>query len=82
MLIKKNKKEKKMKMTPMTINYILLLVTGVNSLFIIISLIRGKGLGRKPFRQIAFIVVFILVLIATAEGIDYYTFRHMIESAL
>jgi hypothetical protein len=64
----------------MTLNYILLIITGILSLTGIRQMVKG-GAGRvKPFRTLAAVIVFVLVLIATLKGIDYITFKTMIES--
>ncbi len=64
----------------MTLNYILLALTGVYSLVVIVRLIRGRGwLSRKIMGDILVFVLFVLVLIATLKGMDYNSFRFMIE---
>jgi len=62
----------------MLTNYILLAVTGLYTLFGIISWIKGT-VGVRPIRVILFGIIFILVLIATLMGMDYNSFRAMIE---
>lgn len=64
----------------MTINYILLVITGLYTVARIVNLVRGKGwLSRRILVDIAMPLVFILVLIATMMGMDYTTFVAMIE---
>jgi hypothetical protein len=67
-------------MNGMTLNYILLAFTGIYSLVVIVRLIRGKGwLSNKILGDVFVILLFVLVLIATLMGMDYQSFRHMIE---
>jgi cytosine/adenosine deaminase-related metal-dependent hydrolase len=64
----------------MVLNYVLLAITGILSITGIMEMIKG-GAGRaRPFRTIGAVIVFILVLIATLTGMDYVTFKAMIES--
>jgi hypothetical protein len=62
----------------MTLNYALLAITGILAI--------GGLIGRAPsgggqFRSMAAAAVFVIVLIATLRGIDYATFKIMLESA-
>lgn len=67
-------------MNPMILNYILLAVTGIYSIIIVVNLIRGRGwTSNRMFRDILILLLFVLVLIATIKGIDYVSFRQMIE---
>jgi hypothetical protein len=64
----------------MVLNYVLLGITGILVITGILEMARG-GAGRiKPFRTIGAAIVFVLVLIATLTGMDYATFKVMIES--
>jgi hypothetical protein len=67
----------------MFLNYLLLAVTGIYSAIAIIRFKRGQGwISQYMFGDIFVILIFILVLIATIMGIDYITFRTMIESSV
>lgn len=67
----------------MGLNYLLLGVTGAISLANALSLFRGRGwLGSRCLAGVAAMVVFVLVLCATARGLDYNTFRGLLESGL
>jgi hypothetical protein len=67
-------------MEGMTLNYVLLAITGIYSLVVIIRLIQGKGwLSNKILGDVFVILLFVLVLIATLKGMDYTSFRMMIE---
>jgi uncharacterized membrane protein len=66
----------------MVINYVLLGITGILAITGILEMVRG-GAGRiKLFRTIGAAIVFVLVLIATLTGMDYATFKAMIESTV
>lgn len=62
----------------MILNYILLGVCGIFGILGIIGMVKGEG-HRRPFQTIAFILVFILVLIATIMGLTYDQLLAMIE---
>ncbi|MDR0720056.1 MAG: hypothetical protein LBF78_10510 [Treponema sp.] len=64
----------------MVVNYVLLAVTGILSITGILEMVKGSAGRVRPFRTIGFVIVFILVLIATLTGTDYATFKVMIES--
>ena len=65
----------------MSLNYLLLGTMGLISLFNIISLIKGRGwLGNRYFSGLLSMFVFVLVAIATIMGMDYATFRTLIEA--
>jgi hypothetical protein len=66
----------------MTLNYLLLTVTAILSISGIIEIVRGTSPKINIFRTIGSIVAFAIALIATLKGIDYPTFKIMIESAL
>jgi hypothetical protein len=66
----------------MALNWALLAVTALLSLTGIIEMVRGSAARIHPFRTVAAIVVFAIALLATLKGIDYATFKIMIESAL
>ncbi len=67
----------------MALNYLLLGVTGLLSLGNAVSLIRGRGwLGERCLSGAAAMVLFALVLAATALGLDYQTFRGILEAGL
>jgi hypothetical protein len=66
----------------MALNYALLAVTGLLSLTGIIEMARGSAARGHPFRTVASILVFAIALLATLKGIDYATFKIMIESAV
>jgi hypothetical protein len=70
-------------MSGMTINYILLAFTGIYSLIVIVRLIQGKGwLSNKILGDVFVFLLFVLVLTATLMGMDYQSFRYMIEGRL
>jgi len=70
-------------MNAMTINYLLLAVTGIYSVIIVVNLIRGRGwVSNRMRRDILILLLFVLVLIATIMGMDYYSFQRMIEGRL
>lgn len=62
----------------MILNYILLAVTGIFSILGIIGMVKGEG-RQRPFRTIAFVLVFILVLVATFMGLTYDQLLAIIE---
>lgn len=64
-------------MDTIILNYLLLAITGIYSICSIVELIKGRGIR---FRGILFIVLFVLVLIATIMGVDYIRFKTIIES--
>lgn len=69
--------------TGMNLNYVLLVITGLWSLANIISLSKHRGWIRRSglYGVIAF-ALFVMVLIATMMGMDYESFRIMIESGV
>ena len=62
----------------MIVNDALLVITGALSIF---GIVNWKNGGRrvKPFQTIAAIIVFLLVLVATILGMDYISFKTMLE---
>lgn len=67
-------------MEGMPLNYVLLAITGIWTIMNIYSFKRGTG-DVKIFRSVLTAILFVLVLIATIMGIDYITFKSMIEGA-
>ena len=64
----------------MLFNYILLAITGIYSMVVIVRLKSGRGwLSNKMFGDILVFLLFALVLTATLLGMDYTTFRYMLE---
>lgn len=69
--------------TGMKLNYILLVITGLWSLANIISLSKHRGwIGRSGLYGVIVFVLFVMVLIATMMGMDYESFKIMIESGV
>jgi hypothetical protein len=64
------------------LNYALLAVTAILSVTGILDMVRGSASKAHSFRTAAAIIVFAIALLATWRGIDYATFKIMIESAL
>lgn len=62
----------------MILNYILLAVCGIFGIIGIVDMVKGAGKIR-PFQTIAFILVFVLVLIATVMGLTYDQLLAIIE---
>ncbi|MDR1650343.1 MAG: hypothetical protein LBR87_00990, partial [Synergistaceae bacterium] len=60
--------------------YVLLGITGILAITGILETVKGSAGRIKPFRTIGTVIVFILVLIATLTGMEYVTFKTMIES--
>jgi hypothetical protein len=65
----------------MALNYALLVITAILSITGGIGMVRGGVFGSHPLRTIAAAIVFVITLVATLAGIDYLTFRTMIEHA-
>ncbi|MDR2787326.1 MAG: hypothetical protein LBD06_03000 [Candidatus Accumulibacter sp.] len=65
----------------MALNYTLLAVTAILSVTGILDMVRGSASQAHPFRTVAAIIVFAIALFATWKGMDYATFKIMIESA-
>jgi hypothetical protein len=66
----------------MTLNYVLLAITGILSLAGIIEIARRGSSAYHPLRFIGALLVFALVLAATLKGVDYAAFKITVESAL
>lgn len=62
----------------MILNYILLAVCGIFGILDIVGMVKGQG-RQRPLRTIGFIVVFIIVLVATIMGLTYDQLLAIIE---
>ncbi len=62
----------------MFINYALLAICAIFGIIDIVTIVKGNGKIR-PFRTIAYIVVFVLVLVATFMGLTYDQLLAIIE---
>ncbi|MDR2966511.1 MAG: hypothetical protein LBU74_01020 [Methanobacteriaceae archaeon] len=65
----------------MIINYLLLIICGIYSVFGIISW-RRESLYSYPALTIGAIIIFVLALIATLQGITIYELKYLIEKAM
>lgn len=67
-------------MTGMTLNYVLLAITGLYLAQSIYAAVKGGAGDRRFFRPIFMGILFVLVLVATVMGIDYMDFKTAIET--